>query len=85
MVVESSPRLEATSNDVSCVPSDRKRRTNGWTSQAAGVYPGLDRFGRVISQSWLDGVTGSTAAGYRPAIVDQIHTYDLASNRPPCQ
>jgi RHS repeat-associated protein len=26
-------------------------------------------------------VTGSTAAGYRPAIVDQIHTYDLASNR----
>ncbi len=57
------------------------RRTNGWTSQAAGVYPGLDRFGRVISQSWLDGVTGSTAAGYRPAIVDQIHTYDLASNR----
>ena len=62
-------------------PSDRKRRTNGWTSQAAGVYPGLDRFGRVVAQSWLDGVTGSTAAGYRPAIVDQIHTYDLASNR----
>jgi YD repeat-containing protein len=61
--------------------ADRKRRTNGWTSQAAGVYPGLDRFGRVIAQSWLDGVTGSTAAGYRPAIVDQIHTYDLASNR----
>jgi RHS repeat-associated protein len=61
--------------------ADRKRRTNGWTSQAAGVYPGLDRFGRVISQSWLDGVTGSTADGYRPAIVDQIHTYDLASNR----
>jgi hypothetical protein len=26
-------------------------------------------------------VTGSTAAGYRPAIVDQIHIYDLASNR----
>jgi hypothetical protein len=26
-------------------------------------------------------VTGSTATGYRPAIVDQIHTYDLASNR----
>ena len=26
-------------------------------------------------------MTGSTAAGYRPAIVDQIHTYDLASNR----
>ncbi|MFN5496536.1 MAG: hypothetical protein ACK5C3_08170, partial [bacterium] len=51
--------------------ADRKRRTNGWTSQAAGVYPGLDRFGRVVAQSWLDGVTGSTAAGYRPAIVDQ--------------
>jgi len=49
--------------------------------EAAGVYPGLDRFGRVISQSWLDGVTGSTATGYRPAIVEQIHTYDLASNR----
>ena len=31
--------------------ADRKRRTNGWTSQAAGVYPGLDRFGRVIRQS----------------------------------
>ena len=61
--------------------ADRKRRTNGWASQAAGVYPGLDRFGRVIRQTWLDGVTGSTAAGYRPAIVDQIHTYDLASNR----
>ena len=59
----------------------RKRRTIAWTSQAAGVYPGLDRFGRVVAQSWLDGVTGSTAAGYRPAIVDQIHTYDLASNR----
>jgi hypothetical protein len=45
------------------------------------LWVGLDRFGRVIAQSWLDGVTGSTAAGYRPAIVDQIHTYDLASNR----
>jgi hypothetical protein len=33
--------------------ADRKRRTNGWTSQAAGVYPGLDRFGRVIRQTWL--------------------------------
>jgi len=61
--------------------TDRKRRTNGWTSQAEGVYPGLDRFGRVVRQTWLDGATGSTAAGYRPAIVDQIHTYDLASNR----
>jgi hypothetical protein len=61
--------------------ADRKRRTNGWTSQAEGVYPGLDRFGRVVRQTWLDGATGSTAAGYRPAIVDQIHTYDLASNR----
>jgi hypothetical protein len=49
--------------------------------QAEGVYPGLDRFGRVVRQTWLDGATGSTAAGYRPAIVDQIHTYDLASNR----
>jgi hypothetical protein len=28
-----------------------------------------------------DGVTGSTAAGSRPWIMDQIHTYDLASNR----
>lgn len=60
---------------------DRNRRTNGWTSQAAGVYPGLDRFGRVIRQTWLDGVTGNTADGYRPAIVDQTHTYDAASNR----
>jgi len=49
--------------------------------EAEGVYPGLDRFGRVVRQTWLDGATGSTAAGYRPAIVDQIHTYDLASNR----
>jgi RHS repeat-associated protein len=60
---------------------DRKRRTNGWTSQNAGVYPGLDRFGRVIRQAWLDGATGSTQNGYRPAIVDQTHAYDAASNR----
>ena len=33
--------------------ADRKRRTNGWASQAAGVYPGLDRFGRVIRQTWI--------------------------------
>jgi hypothetical protein len=33
--------------------ADRKHRTNGWPSQAAGVYPGLDRFGRVIRQTWL--------------------------------
>jgi hypothetical protein len=45
------------------------------TAQAAisavsrSLRVGLDRFGRVISQSWLDGVTGSTAAGYRPPIV----------------
>ncbi|MBX9736971.1 MAG: hypothetical protein K2X32_08590, partial [Phycisphaerales bacterium] len=59
----------------------RNRRSNNWTYQDEGVYPGLDRFGRVIRQSWLDGATGRTAAGYRPAIVDQTHTYDAASNR----
>jgi hypothetical protein len=26
---------------------DGKRRTQGFTTQAAGVYPGWDRFGRV--------------------------------------
>jgi RHS repeat-associated protein len=60
---------------------DRNRRSNNWTGQDAGVYPGLDRFGRVIRQSWLDGATGRTTAGYRPAIVDQTHSYDAASNR----
>jgi hypothetical protein len=30
---------------------NRKRRTHGWTSQAAGVYPGLDRFRRWVSSS----------------------------------
>jgi hypothetical protein len=44
----------------------------------AGVYPGLDRFGRVVRQTRLDGVTGITASRYRPAIPEQIYTCDRA-------
>ncbi len=67
--------------------SSRKRRLAGFTSQAAGVYPGMDRFGRVVRHTWLDARTGyapgGTPVGARnaPAIFEQIHTYDKLSNR----
>jgi RHS repeat-associated protein len=67
----------------------RKRRIAGFTSQAPGVYPGLDRFGRVIRQTWLDGAVGKAANGdpasrYAhdgPAIFDEVYSYDKLSNR----
>jgi RHS repeat-associated protein len=56
---------------------------NGTTS---GVYPNIDRFGRVLSQRWVtgdyyddDGAT--TDDPTRPAIVSLDYTYDTASNR----
>ncbi|MCC6675508.1 MAG: hypothetical protein IT436_00055, partial [Phycisphaerales bacterium] len=63
-----------------------KRYTHGWTTQTAGRYSGWDRFGRVQRQSWLDGETGndpevSTTLPTRPPLVEDVYTYDRASNR----
>lgn len=62
---------------------DGKRRLAGQTSQTAGVYPGWDRFGRVISQTWVDGELDEAGTGVadRPQIVYETHTYDRSSNR----
>ncbi|HRQ73077.1 MAG TPA: RHS repeat-associated core domain-containing protein [Phycisphaerales bacterium] len=64
---------------------DGKRRTQGFTTQAAGVYPGWDRFGRVARQAWVDGdyTQHGTTGGLpdRPAVVDLTHGYDRPGNR----
>ncbi|MFN0132480.1 MAG: DUF6531 domain-containing protein, partial [Phycisphaerales bacterium] len=62
---------------------DGKRRSRGQTTQGQGVYPGWDRFGRVIRHAWIDGTLeeGSGGVPTRPPIVEQTHTYDRSSNR----
>lgn len=64
---------------------DGKRRTQGFTTQAAGVYPGWDRFGRVARQAWVDGgyTQHGTTGGLpdRPAVVELTHSYDRPGNR----
>lgn len=66
---------------------DGKRRASGFTTQAAGVYPGWDRHGRVAIHAWVDGnltaVTSGAGNGYpnRPPLVDEGYSYDAASNR----
>ncbi|HRQ73078.1 MAG TPA: RHS repeat-associated core domain-containing protein [Phycisphaerales bacterium] len=64
---------------------DGKRRTQGFTTQAAGVYPGWDRFGRVARHAWVDGdyTQHGTTGGLpdRPAVVDLTHGYDRPGNR----
>ncbi len=63
---------------------DGKRRTNGHSTQATGLYPGWDRFGRVAIQAWMDGTLAdhpTSTLPTRPPIVDETYTYDRASNR----
>jgi RHS repeat-associated protein len=63
---------------------DGKRRSPGHSSQASGVYPGWDRYGRVVIQPWLDGSLDNAAGtGYpnRPPIFDEAYQYDRGSNR----
>lgn len=40
---------------------DGKRAIQGFSTQTAGLYPGWDRFGRVVRHTWVDGTTPSTA------------------------
>lgn len=65
--------------------AEGRRRLSSHTSQAAGIYPGWDRFGRVIAQAWVDGELQPTSPVStrpdRPQVVYETHTYDRASNR----
>ncbi len=62
-----------------------KRRTQGFSGQDVGVYPGWDRFGRVKKQAWIDGDleehATSIAIPNRPPVYERTHAYDDASNR----
>lgn len=53
--------------------------------RTTGVYPGLDRYGRIIRQTWIDGDfdehSTSSSVPNIPPIVDLAYTYDNASNR----
>ncbi|MEY4534579.1 MAG: hypothetical protein RLZZ246_897 [Planctomycetota bacterium] len=65
--------------------ADGKRRFDTYTTQAAGIYPGLDRFGRIIRQEWADGsltTHGSlTTVPNKPPIVETGYTYDRVGSR----
>jgi RHS repeat-associated protein len=65
--------------------ADGKRRFDTYTTQAAGVYPGLDRFGRIVRQVWADGaLTTHGSLGTvpnRPPIVETGYTYDRVGSR----
>jgi RHS repeat-associated protein len=65
--------------------NEGKRRAVGYTTQAAGVYPGWDRFGRVRRQSWVDTSTTrhdvSTTLPNIPPIFEETHKYDWASSK----
>jgi hypothetical protein len=54
-------------------------------AETPGTYPGLDRFGRVVRQMWVDdGFTensGSSTVPNVPPIVSTAYTYQTASNR----
>ena len=54
-------------------------------AETPGTYPGLDRFGRVVRQMWVDdGFTensGSSTVPNVPPIVSIAYTYDTASDR----
>ena len=68
-----------------------KRNTQFYSSQAAGVYPGWDRFGRVRVQAWVDGDLEEKRSGQVsdpnadvpgiPPIIEELQTYDRTSNR----
>ena len=61
-----------------------ERQTQGNTDNP-GVYPGLDKFGRIVRHMWVDGDFTEYGAGWtgpnKPSIVEREHSYDLASNR----
>jgi len=68
----------------------RARRSSGWDNRIAGEYPGFDRFGRLQRHAWVDGLTGngdapgssgSSAKGHRPAILEDVFSYDKSGNR----
>ncbi len=63
--------------------ADGKRNTQGHTTQSSGVYPGLDRFGRVQRQDWVDGGFDEGPDDYpdRPQVVALGYAYDAAGNR----
>lgn len=54
-------------------------------ARADGVYPGYDRFGRVVKQLWVDGnytTHGSSGSVPNiPPIIEIDYTYDKAGNR----
>ena len=56
---------------------------NGTTS--TGTYPGLDRYGRIATQLWVDADFGPHATDpsvpNKPPIVETAYTYDNASSR----
>lgn len=65
---------------------DGKRRTVGYTTQSVGVYPGLDRYGRIARQTWADGgltqhATNTNPFSNIPPIVEVEHAYDTAGSR----
>ncbi|MDX9911477.1 MAG: RHS repeat-associated core domain-containing protein [Phycisphaerales bacterium] len=61
---------------------DGKRRSAGTTTQSAGVYPSMDRFGRVTLQAWIDGELDSGGSlPDMPPIVAEAYAYDENSNR----
>ena len=67
------------------VSHEGKRRYGTVTTQSAGIYPGLDKFGRVKKHAWVDGAytthaTSSTVPNV-PPIVELDYTYDRAGNR----
>lgn len=75
------------------VSADGKRRYAGVTGDAEqdlGVYPGLDRFGRIAHQDWVDATfhrvqdphSGFTYSGPNgPQVVSIEYAYDTMGNR----
>jgi RHS repeat-associated protein len=68
------------------IPGIRLTRFQGDNgAETPGAYPGLDRFGRVARQMWVDDGfaenSGSSAVPNIPPIVSIAYTYDTGSNR----
>jgi RHS repeat-associated protein len=60
------------------------RNAHGYHA-TSGIYPGYDRWGRVITQAWVDGkfTTNPTSIGFPniPPLLHERYTYDKASSR----
>lgn len=58
-----------------CFPHRDERSLAGHTSQSSGVYPGWDRFGRVILHSWVDGAPDNVSGALldRPRLARVEH------------